>query len=139
MMMKKIEMVSADVFSVCAMMRASRWPTMPNRFFENNFEQAGSRQDARWLSRSRWRVRHAAFTDGTNKYLELPGAPLDGYGVLFGPTVKTDVAVAVSARMNGTRKGRRFSDLRSWLEWAGRLSPCRFRRPKGKLENFQGR
>jgi len=41
-----------------------------------------------------------------NKVLELPGAPLETFGVLFGPSLKD--AVAVSARMHGTSKGRRF-------------------------------
>lgn len=43
--------------------------------------------------------------DGTNKFLELPGAPLDSFGVQFGPTESMDVAVA--ARIIGTAKGRR--------------------------------
>jgi hypothetical protein len=43
--------------------------------------------------------------DGTNKFLELPGAPLDNFGVLFGPTEKDDLAI--SARVYGTAKGRR--------------------------------
>jgi hypothetical protein len=44
-------------------------------------------------------------SDG-NKYVELPGAPLDTFGVLFGPT--TNDGVCVSARIYGTSKGRRF-------------------------------
>lgn len=44
-------------------------------------------------------------SDGTNSWLELPGAPLDSFGVLFGPTEKADVAV--QARVFGTAKGRR--------------------------------
>jgi hypothetical protein len=40
------------------------------------------------------------------KFLELPGAPLDTFGVLFGPTVKTNVAV--SACIFGTSHGRRY-------------------------------
>src|SRR2546426_2440299 len=44
--------------------------------------------------------------EGGNKFLELPGAPLDTFGVLFGPTEKE--GVAVSARIFGTGKGRRF-------------------------------
>lgn len=47
----------------------------------------------------------AVKTDGANKFLELPGAPLDSFGVLFGPTESADVAVA--ARIFGTAKGRR--------------------------------
>jgi hypothetical protein len=43
--------------------------------------------------------------EGGNKYLELPGAPLDTFGALFGPTEKENVAVSV--RIKGTSKGRR--------------------------------
>jgi hypothetical protein len=46
-----------------------------------------------------------AESDG-NKYLVLPGAPLDIFGVLFGPT--TNAGVCVSARIYGTGKGRRY-------------------------------
>lgn len=42
---------------------------------------------------------------GTNKWLELPGAPLDSHLVLFGPV--TNANVAVEARIMGTKKGRR--------------------------------
>ena len=41
-----------------------------------------------------------------NRFLELPGAPLESYGVLFGPAKES--GVAVTARIFGTRKGRRF-------------------------------
>ncbi len=41
-----------------------------------------------------------------NKFLELPGAPLDSFGALFGPSEKSDVAV--SARIRSTNKGRRY-------------------------------
>ena len=41
-----------------------------------------------------------------NKFLELPGAPVDGFGVLFGPTEKS--GVSVSARIRGTNHGRRY-------------------------------
>jgi hypothetical protein len=43
--------------------------------------------------------------EGDNKFLELPGAPLDTFGILFGPTEKENRAV--SARIFGTSKGRR--------------------------------
>lgn len=48
----------------------------------------------------------AVKTEGTNTFLELPGAPLDTFGVLFGPTSRADVAA--TARFFGTGKGRRF-------------------------------
>jgi len=43
--------------------------------------------------------------DGTNRFLELPGAPLDSFAVQFGPGGKEDVGV--HARVLGTSKGRR--------------------------------
>jgi hypothetical protein len=43
---------------------------------------------------------------GTNKFLELPGAPLDSYSVQFGPSEAENISVA--AAFNGTAKGRRF-------------------------------
>src|SRR5213596_557978 len=42
--------------------------------------------------------------EGGNKFLELPGAPLDTFGVLFGPTGGT--GLGVSARIQATGKGR---------------------------------
>src|SRR4051812_30824193 len=44
--------------------------------------------------------------DGPNKFLELPGAPLDTFGALFGPA--TNANVTVTAKIFGTGKGRRF-------------------------------
>jgi hypothetical protein len=40
------------------------------------------------------------------KVLELPGAPLDSFGLLFGPSARENVAA--SARIHGTATGRRF-------------------------------
>ena len=42
---------------------------------------------------------------GGNKVLELPGAPLDTFGVLFGPTEGANIAASV--RVHSTKKGRR--------------------------------
>jgi len=41
-----------------------------------------------------------------NKFLELPGSPLDSYSVQFGPTECSNIVV--SARIKSTAKGRRF-------------------------------
>jgi hypothetical protein len=57
--------------------------------------------------------------EGPNKFLELPGAPVDSYGVLFGPTVSNNVAVA--ARVYGTNKGRRLPVFGVGLNGAGGL------------------
>ena len=43
--------------------------------------------------------------DGDNRFLELPGAPLESYGLLFGTAEKD--GLAVSARIFGTSTGRR--------------------------------
>jgi hypothetical protein len=72
--------------------------------YENNFESAEIDKVP-----DDFLVLDGAFTvksDGTNKFLELPGAPLDSFGVLFGPTEKSDLEV--SARIKGTSRGRRF-------------------------------
>jgi hypothetical protein len=72
-----------------------------------------------------------------NKFLELPGAPLDTFGVLFGPTEKE--GTAVSARIFGTGKGRRYPTLAVGLNGQGtsayrlQVSPA-----KKALELFKG-
>jgi hypothetical protein len=55
--------------------------------------------------------------EGTNRFLELPGAPLETFGVLFGPTATNDLAVA--ARIFGTGKGRRLPTLGVGLNGVG--------------------
>jgi len=52
-----------------------------------------------------------------NKFLELPGAPLDTFGVLFGPTEKD--GTTVSARAFGTNKGRRYPTFAVGLNGQG--------------------
>jgi hypothetical protein len=73
--------------------------------------------------------------EGGNKFLELPGAPLDTYGVLFGPNEKENVAV--SARFFGTAKGRRYPVFDVSLDGVGgyklRVSPG-----KKQLELLRG-
>src|SRR5881396_567376 len=72
-----------------------------------------------------------------NKFLELPGAPLDTFGVLFGPTEKE--GTAVSARIFGTSKGRRYPTFAVGLNGQGtsayrlQVSPA-----KKSLELFKG-
>jgi hypothetical protein len=70
-----------------------------------------------------------------NKFLELPGAPLDTFGVLFGPTEAA--GLAISARAYGTGKGRRFPTFAVGLSGVGghrlQVSPG-----KKLLELFKG-
>ncbi len=73
--------------------------------------------------------------DGGNKFIELPGAPLDTFGLLFGPAQTNDIAV--SARIEGSVKGRRYPVFGVGLNGVGGykmlLAPA-----KGELELFKG-
>ena len=40
------------------------------------------------------------------KFIELPGAPLDSFGIMFGPSARH--GNEISARIYGTKKGRRY-------------------------------
>jgi hypothetical protein len=72
--------------------------------YENNFEKAavGPAPEDFLVLDGDFTVKES---EG-NKYLELPGAPLDSFGALFGPT--TNAGVCLSARIYGTAKGRRY-------------------------------
>jgi len=72
--------------------------------YENDFEKASldNVPDGFMIYEGGFAVKQ----DGTNKFLELPGAPLETFGALFGPTEQD--GIAVSARIHGTGKGRRF-------------------------------
>jgi len=76
----------------------------PPPVFENNFEKAelNTVPDDFLVLDGQFVVKE----EGGNRFLELPGAPLDTFGVLFGPTEKD--GVTVSARIFGTGKGRRY-------------------------------
>lgn len=71
--------------------------------YQNNFEkaEAGKVPEDLMVLGGDFSVK----SEGTNQFLELPGAPLDSFGVQFGPAEKE--GVAVSARILGTAKGRR--------------------------------
>ena len=72
--------------------------------YQNNFEQTevGEVPDDFLVLDGNFAVR---LEDG-NRFLELPGAPLDSFGFMFGPTALH--GNEISARMFGTKKGRRF-------------------------------
>lgn len=67
----------------------------------------------------------AVQAEGDARFLELPGAPLETYGVLFGPAVTNNVTV--TARIFGTGQGRRFPTFAVGLAGASgyklRVSP----------------
>jgi len=73
--------------------------------------------------------------DGGNEFIELPGAPLETFGLLFGPAGTNDVAV--SARIQSSTKGRRYPVFGVGLNGVGGykmlVAPA-----KGELELFKG-
>src|SRR5947209_3617167 len=72
--------------------------------YENNFEKAEiGKVPLEFL------VLDGGFSvkkEAGNKFLELPGAPLDSFAVQFGPAESS--ALGVLARIRGTAKGRRY-------------------------------
>src|ERR1051326_7613150 len=83
---------------------ASPASAQTNILYQNDFERStvGKLPDD-------FLVIDGAFTvkeENGNKFLELPGAPLDSFAVQFGPAETSDITV--SARIKGTAKGRRF-------------------------------
>jgi hypothetical protein len=88
--------------SVILVAAALAQPGVP--LYENDFEKAvvGAVPDDFLVLDGSFSVKEEA----GNKFLELPGAPLDTFGVMFGSTEKD--GVTVSARIFGTGKGRRY-------------------------------
>ena len=79
-------------------------PTPPAKpLYENNFENAETgKLPGDFLALN---GEFVVKEESGNKFLELPGTPLDSFGVLFGPTESADWSVR--ARIFGTAKGRR--------------------------------
>ena len=101
--------------------------------YENNFEKTtvGSVP-------SDFLVQDGAFTvkeESGNKFLELPGAPLDTFGLYFGSTEKDGIAVA--ARCFGIGKGRRFPTFAVGLG-AGGLYRLQMSPAKSAVELLKG-
>src|SRR6058998_1291788 len=111
------------------------WAQAATPLYQNNFEKAELNkvpEDFLVLD-----GQFAVKEEGGNRFLELPGAPLDTFGALFGPTA-TD-GHAVSARVFGTGKGRRYPTFAVGLNGQGtsayrlQVSPA-----KKSLELFKG-
>ena len=73
--------------------------------------------------------------DGAKKVLELPGAPLDTFGALFGPA-KMD-GLSVTAKIFGTKTGRKFPAFGLSLNGAGGYR-LQVSAAKKQLEIFKG-
>jgi hypothetical protein len=97
----KIDLRTA-VLMACACLAAASASAAPP-LYQNNFEAAETgKLPADFLVLN---GNFAVKALGTNKVLELPGAPLDGFAVQFGPTEA--VGMSVSARVFGTARGKR--------------------------------
>lgn len=94
--------LTALAFFACTLLSLPAQPAKPP-LYENTFEQAeiGKLPEGFMSLNGEFAVKQV----GTNKCLELPGAPLDTFTVLYGPAASADVAV--SARIFGTARGRR--------------------------------
>jgi hypothetical protein len=79
-------------------------PVRAGALYENNFENAeiGKVPDDFLVLEGGFVVKQ----EERNKLLELPGAPLDSFAALFGPTESSNLVV--SAAITGTGKGRRY-------------------------------
>lgn len=73
--------------------------------------------------------------DGSAKFMELPGAPLDTFGVLFGPSEKAPLSV--TAKIFGTKTGRKFPAFGVSLGGAGGYR-LQVSAAKKMLEVFKG-
>jgi hypothetical protein len=105
----------------------------PAALYTNNFESSALDQvpDDMLVLDGAFAVKQS----GANKYLELPGAPLDTFGALFG--INSVANVSVTAKIFGTGKGRRFPTFGVGLNGAGgyklKVAPS-----KDKLELYKG-
>jgi len=101
--------------------------------YQNDFEKAevGKVPDDMMVLEGAFAVK----SEGTNRFLDLPGAPVDDFSVLFGPT--ESAGVAVTARVFGTNLKRRAPVLAVGLNGVGgyelQLAPA-----KKALELFKG-
>jgi hypothetical protein len=100
--LKIMTLLVLPAWSHFALASEPRQPQEP--LYKNDFQQAepGSVPPELMLIEGTWAIAE----EGGRKFLELEGAPPIVSPVLFGPTRKENIAV--SARIHGTRSGRRF-------------------------------
>ena len=113
------------VCSCAFALQAAEEPPKGAVLYENSFEKAEPKKvpDDIMVMEGGW----AVVEESGNKFLELPGAPLETFGVLFGPTEPN--GLSVSARIFGSGKGRRFPTFAVGLNGVGgyklQLSPAK--------------
>jgi len=95
--------------SVVKLLLAVLWPILSSQGQQKlPYQQDFEKEEAGKIP-SDFLVLDGAFAvkeENGNKFLELPGAPLDTFAVQFGPAEADNISV--SASMCGTAKGRRF-------------------------------
>ncbi len=110
--------IRARIAALCLTVAALAAPVLAQgqkSLYENNFDKAELNKvpDDFLVLDGQFAVKQ----EGGERFLELPGAPLDTFGVLFGPTEKE--GDAVSARIFGTGKGRRYPTFAVGLNGQG--------------------
>jgi hypothetical protein len=134
-MIQKLILVSALALASLVGVAQEQNGSLPagKNLYENNFEKAELDKIP-----TEFLVLDGGFVvkqEGKNKFLELPGAPLETFGILFGSTIETDVLV--EAKIRGTAKGRRFPTFAVGLNGVGgyrlQVSPA-----KKLLELYKG-
>lgn len=116
---------SLTLVLACVLGAASAVAAETAALYQNNFEKAELEKvpDDMLVLDGGFAVKEEA----GNKFLELPGAPLETFGVLFGPTEAS--GLAVTARIHGAGKGRRFPTFDVGLNGVGgfklRVSPAK--------------
>ena len=113
--------IRARIAALCLAVAALAAPVLAQEqksLYENNFDKAELNKvpDDFLVLDGQFAVKE----EGGERFLELPGAPLDTFGVLFGPTEKE--GDAVSARIFGTGKGRRYPTFAVGLNGQGTSS-----------------
>jgi hypothetical protein len=91
-------------FVLTALFSAANSGAGAKPIYENNFESAAVDKppEGALVIAGDFQVKQ----EGGNKFLELPGEPLDTFGALFGPAGQGDSSA--QARFFGTKKGRKF-------------------------------
>jgi len=121
------------LFSTALTVVAADEAPKKSMLYENTFEKAEVKKvpDDMMVMEGGW----AVIEEGGNKFIELPGAPLETFGVLFGPT-ESD-GISASARVFASGKGRRSPTFAVGLNGVGgyklQVSPA-----KKRLELYRG-
>lgn len=128
-MKTRIAVECVSLLAVAAMV-AAEGQSLP---YQNNFEKAELDKvpEEFLVLDGQFAVRQ----DDGNKFLELPGAPLDTFGAMFGPSEKD--GMVVSARIFGTAKGRRFPAFAVSLNGVGGYK-LQVSAAKQQIELFKG-